>query len=170
MSQKSGQAAREGRPSTFTQEVADRICLELMGGKSLRSTCAGAGMPCPTTVYNWLVQYPAFMEHYARAREVQTDVLADEVITIADTEPDPHKARVMIDARKWLAGKLRPKKYGDRVEVEHLGGNGLSGGIVVNIIRHQPQAIEAEFVELPRLWEAGSQTPAKERASTPISR
>ena len=76
----------------------------------------------------------------------------------------------MIDARKWLAGKLRPKKYGDRVEVEHLGGNGLSGGIVVNIIRHQPQAIEAEFVELPRLWEAGSQTPAKERASTPISR
>jgi len=91
----------------------------LMAGKSLREICAMGGMPGASTVYAWLGQYREFSDMYARAREVQADVLADEVIEIADTEPDPNRARVMIDARKWLASKLRPKKYGDRVELDH---------------------------------------------------
>ena len=51
-----------------------------------------------------------------RAREKQADFYADEIITIADTEPDAAIARVRIDARKWTASKLRPKVYGDRVK------------------------------------------------------
>jgi hypothetical protein len=54
---------------------------------------------------------------YARAREERADMIADEVITIADTDPDPQRARVRIDARKWWAAKVNPRKYADKAEV-----------------------------------------------------
>jgi len=57
---------------------------------------------------------------YARAREDQADWHADEIVAIADTETDAAKARNRIDARKWKAAKLKPKVYGDRVNVEDL--------------------------------------------------
>ena len=47
------------------------------------------------------------------------DHYADEIIEIADKTTDPQKARVQIDSRKWIASKLKPKKYGDRQTVEH---------------------------------------------------
>ncbi len=56
---------------------------------------------------------------YARAREEQADFYADEIVTIADTEPDAATARVRVDARKWVASKLKPKRYGDKLA---LGG------------------------------------------------
>ena len=65
-------------------------------------------------------------EQYARARDAQSDVIADEILMIADTEDDPQKARVRIDARKWLAGKMKPKVYGDKQTVEHQGGVSIS--------------------------------------------
>jgi len=110
---------KTGRPSTFSVDVAGTICQEIMAGKSLREICAREDMPGASTVYAWLREHPEFQEGYALAREVQADVLADEVIEIADTEPDPNRARVMIDARKWLASKLRPKKYGDHLKLDH---------------------------------------------------
>ena len=55
------------------------------------------------------------------AREEQADFHADEIIEIADTEPDPNKARVRIDARKWKAAKMQPKKYGDKIDLNHSG-------------------------------------------------
>jgi hypothetical protein len=66
-----------------------------------------------------LREHPEFQEGYVRAREIQADILADEIIEIADTEPDPQKDRNLIDARKWLAGKLRPKRYGDHLKLDH---------------------------------------------------
>lgn len=144
------QVAKTGRPSTFSPDVAEEICQELMAGKSLRQICAVEGMPGTATVYKWLGQYDAFRDSYARAREVQADVLADEIIEIADTEPDPNRARVMIDARKWLASKLRPKKYGDRVALDHKV-EGYSGmHVTVNVaparVPESP-AIDGEVVQ-----------------------
>jgi hypothetical protein len=71
-------------------------------------------------------------EQYARARDAQSDVIADEILMIADTEEDAQKARVRIDARKWLAGKMKPKVYGDKQTVEHSGG--LSINLVDNFV------------------------------------
>jgi hypothetical protein len=75
-------------------------------------------------VFRWLANNKEFRDQYARAREVQADVLADEILDIADDSSDPAKARVQIDARKWLAGKLRPKVYGDKVSQEITGADG----------------------------------------------
>lgn len=54
---------------------------------------------------------------YARAQEIRADLLADEVIDISDNDPDAQRARNRIDARKWSSGKLAPKKYGDRIDL-----------------------------------------------------
>lgn len=114
-----------GRPSAFTDELAEEICTRIASGKSLRSICLGDDMPAQSTVFKWLSEKPHFSEQYARAREVQADTLFDDVLAIADQydtqadkeDPDTiQRARLRIDARKWMAGKLQPKKYGDKVQ------------------------------------------------------
>ena len=124
-----------GRPSSFTQEVADYICTELGKGRSLRKILQEDGMPSYQTVYSWLAAHPHFLDQYTRAREEQAETLADEIVDIADETPEMnpiidrngeliriemHSAYLQwqkqrIEARKWTAAKLRPKKYGDRV-------------------------------------------------------
>lgn len=121
-----------GRPSEFTQEVADAICAELAEGKSLRSVCKAEEMPCIRTVFTWMRTYPEFLQQYARAKEESADALADEILDIADDsardfvsgENGPvfnsehvQRSRLRVDTRKWIASKLKPKKYGDKVAV-----------------------------------------------------
>jgi hypothetical protein len=124
-----------GRPSIFTQDVADTICIRLSEGESLKTITQDEMMPNRATVYRWLAADPSFCDMYARAREDQADTLADEIIAIADEQPEivavidkrtgeliEHKLdgaflqwqKNRIDARKWTAMKLKPKKYGDR--------------------------------------------------------
>jgi hypothetical protein len=129
---------RRGAPEfPFTAEVSARICELIAVGHSLRQICEQPGFPDRTTVHRWL-QKPEredFRLQYARAREAQADTFADEIHDIADTpmrvrkitKPDggtetitegmvEHR-RLQIDARKWLAGKLKPKKYGEKLEL-----------------------------------------------------
>lgn len=112
------------RPSNYTQEMADLICDRLANGESLRSICRDDVSPGQTTVFRWLAANDEFRKQYARARESQADAIADEILNIADEAVDPAKARVQIDARKWLAGKMRPKVYGDKVLTEVTGADG----------------------------------------------
>jgi hypothetical protein len=125
-----------GRPSLFTEHIATVICVRLSEGESLKSITRDEEMPDRATVYRWLAAYPDFCDLYARAREDQADTLADEIIAIADEQPEvipvidrrtgeliEHKLdnaflqwqKNRIDARKWTAMKLKPKKYGDRL-------------------------------------------------------
>jgi hypothetical protein len=110
-----------GRPSRYNEKLAETICERIAEGESLRRICEDPGLPNRSTVHEWLRREPVFSDQYARARELQADHYADEIIEIADTEPNPQRARVRIDARKWTAAKLRPKKYGNRRVVEHKG-------------------------------------------------
>jgi hypothetical protein len=111
-----------GRPSTYTPEIAERICRELAEGKSLRKICEADDMPAQGTVYVWIeTDRDGFQEKYTRAREFQADTFVDEIVDISDEEPDSQRARVRIDARKWSAGKMRPKKYGEKVDLNHTG-------------------------------------------------
>lgn len=109
-----------GRPSTYSEEMADKICEEIAQGAALYILCLKDGYPAERTVYQWLEKRPDFAQKYARARDRQQDRCVDEMIVIADGCRDPNKARIQIDARKWRASKLAPKKYGDKLE---LGSN-----------------------------------------------
>ena len=124
----------------FDQKVADIICIGLSEGMSLRQILKAdttGVLPAQSTVYEWLLRHPLFAEQYARAREEQADTNADEILEIADEMPPEYtdeKGRTSLDvtyiqwqknrieARKWTAAKLRPKKYGDRVAVEGVEG------------------------------------------------
>lgn len=131
-----------GRPSDYTQEMADFICAELADGKSLRSICRDSEDLNTGKVMRWLASNKDFQEQYARARELQADALFDETLDIADqydsakdaSTPDViNRAKLRIDTRKWIAGKLRPKKYGDKIQQEHTGADGSP--LQINIVR-----------------------------------
>ena len=130
-------APKRTSKSTYTVQVADIICLRLSEGESLQEIVKTEGMPDRATVYRWLLEQPVFCDKYIRAREEQADTLADEIIGIADESPetvevrDKHGAVIdvkidsgyvayqkqRIEARKWTAMKLKPKKYGDKLEL-----------------------------------------------------
>ncbi len=121
------------RQLEFTQEIADIICERLADGESLRSICRDDDMPSTVTICKWLGRLPDFANQYARARELQADAMFDDCLDIANrvaigvttitkaSGVEVHEGdmlnhrRLQIDVRKWAAGKLRPKKYGDIV-------------------------------------------------------
>jgi hypothetical protein len=113
---------------TYTHKIATEICRKLAEGASLRKICRPKSMPSRGSVFEWAcgatdaAREDGFPDMYRRARECQADGFFDEVVDIADNTKDPQKARVQIDARKWAAGKMRPKVYGDKINHEHSGG------------------------------------------------
>ena len=108
-----------GRPSTYTEEMGNRICDKLTEGVSLRKLCMQKEFPTASTVYVWLDRFPDFAERYARAREAATEDMLEDLLEIADNENiDPNDKRVRIDTRKWVMGRLKPKKYGDKQTVD----------------------------------------------------
>ena len=78
-------------------------------------------------MYKWIFERQAFADMYTRAREMQADTLADEIVHIGmtTTAKTAHRDRIRMDAFKWAAAKLAPKKYGDKHQVEHAGKIGV---------------------------------------------
>lgn len=144
-----------GRPSDYTPELAATICYRLAHGESLRGICKDDDMPDAATIYRWLASadelYKGFCEQYARARDAQADFYAEEIIEISDNGTNDwmerrseaekgagvntgwvlngehvQRSRLRVDARKWFASKVAPKKYGDKFMNEHTGADGGS--------------------------------------------
>lgn len=126
--------AKIGRPTEYSLELAEIICTKIATqSKGIARICEAAGFPHPSTFYRWLAKEEngAFREMYARAKDQQADLLADEVLDIADNNRYDREAfvglnhiqrdKVRIDARKWKASKLAPQKYGDKLDVTTLG-------------------------------------------------
>jgi hypothetical protein len=125
-----------GRPSDYSREIALEICKRLGNGESLRQICASLGMPGKTTIMRWLNDNAEFRAQYARARELQAEHWAEEILEISDdsrndfVEKEGHAAlnseninrsRLRVDTRKWLMARLAPKKYGDKITNELVG-------------------------------------------------
>ncbi|CAB4127682.1 hypothetical protein UFOVP93_20 [uncultured Caudovirales phage] len=131
-----------GRPLEYTKEIGDLICeLVSIHGMGLKRLCKEyEALPSHTTIKRWRHKIEAFRAQYAQAKIDQADILAEECLEIADDlvnnmyqqnvvedeEHDHYKidngivncARLRIDARKWLASKLLPKQYGDKLLLE----------------------------------------------------
>lgn len=109
-----------GRPSDYTQEIADYICSKLAEGMSLRAICrsedSGLNLPDESTVRQWVVDdREGFYPQYTRAREIGLDCRADAAIEDAKAAKDAALGRLSFDAERWYLSKLAPKKYGDKV-------------------------------------------------------
>ncbi|WP_312321203.1 terminase small subunit protein [Stenotrophomonas sp.] len=138
--------------------MANLICERIADGESLKAICAEEHMPGRATVFRWLSAHETFRDMYAHAREEQAETLADEIVGIADEQctmvrADKHSSsdddgegntevvfdstavarnRLRVDARKWVAAKLKPRKFSDRIQQEHSGPGG--GPIEVEVV------------------------------------
>lgn len=141
---------KQGAPSKYTKELADAICkLTANSNMSLISVCQVLSTKQSSidrsTVTRWLDKYEDFCTEYARAKESQADFLAEEMIKVAEDAqeiiitrkipnfkagPYMQAVRLKIDTMKFIAAKLKPKKYGDKVDVTS-GGKELKGMTVV---------------------------------------
>lgn len=123
-----------GRPTDYSEALADLICSRIADGQSLRSICRDEDMPDRATVFRWLASREDFATKYAYAREQQADLYAESIVDISDElevqatyqgedvrlDVSPTavaRNRLRVDARKWYAAKLAPKKYGDRTNM-----------------------------------------------------
>lgn len=127
-----------GQPTTYDPEIGKQICALIAQAVSLKAICEMEGMPPLRTVVEWRWRNPDFSLAYAQAREDSADAFADEIMAIADDrsqdwkqdeetgvfKPDfdvINRAKLRVDARKWIAAKLKPASYGERVEATIKG-------------------------------------------------
>lgn len=144
-----------GRPTKFTPSLVHSICERIADGESLRSICRDDTMPAKSTVMAWLADdaHQEFRTKYTLAREIQADGFVDEMVEIADdgtndwmekrsAEGDVtgyqengealRRSQLRILTRQWIAEKLKPKKYGNKVDLNVDGKVALVPQISIN--------------------------------------
>lgn len=129
-----------GRPSSFSQDIVDEICERLSNGEPLAVICRDAHMPCDDTVRNWMDVREDVSRSIARARERGFDQIAADCLAIADDRSQDVKivgregeeyevansefiqrSKVRIETRLKLLAKWDPKRYGDKLDLNHAG-------------------------------------------------
>lgn len=101
---------------TTTQQLVEHIIDDVLAGSTLKNALATRDMTAQAFA-RILQGDRAAAAAYARAAELRADLLADEIVSIADSDSDPAKVRNQIQARQWLASKLNAKRYGDRIDL-----------------------------------------------------
>lgn len=115
-----------GRPTDYTQELADDICTLLSDGDSMRKICRMESMPCLSTVWKWLRENEEFSHQYDRSIQERAEAHTEDMLEIADDSTiDVQRAKLMVDTRKWHSARMKPKKYGDKIQTEHSGNIGI---------------------------------------------
>jgi hypothetical protein len=115
----------------------DAIIADVAAGAPVRKLIVEHGIS-GRQFYGHLNASAQAAERYARAKEAALEAMADEMLDIADdVERDTYedgegavriapdvvnRARLRVDTRKWIMSKLAPKKYGDKLDVDHKGG------------------------------------------------
>lgn len=113
------------RPTTYTDAIADRICAAIASGQTVRQVIIDG--ITHETWFPWLGRHEYFAQQYARARDTSADMFETEILQEAmAVSPEMAAAsRVKIDALKWVTARRAPKRYGDRVAVDHAGSIGI---------------------------------------------
>lgn len=134
-------------PTKYTLKLAEKVCAEIMNGRSLRSICTDAGMPNKSTVMRWMAGNEDFVKLYTAAKAIQAEGFADELIAIADTPQLGKKTvrkngkvetttgdmiehrKLQVSSRQWIIERILSKKYGTKIQQEITGRDG--GPVVI---------------------------------------
>jgi len=126
--------------------IIKAVCDRLIEGESLRKICTDNKMPSKSTILRWINEDTAFSTIIAQARVLQADGLDDDIQDvindIKDGTIDPNAGRVVIWGLQWRASKLRPKRYGDKLDID------TSVKVSIDVVRYDTPAIECEQVDL----------------------
>lgn len=113
------------RARPYDPAIAEQICGRIALGEGLADICDSIGVE-RSSVWRWLKSVNSFADDYARARQLQLDTFADEIVPLSDTAQGMDSAGVQAvklrtDNRKWLLSKLRADVYGDKLDVTSKG-------------------------------------------------
>ena len=135
-------------PEAVPADIAEEIIEWISIGQTLREYCRQEGKPSWRSVYRWMEKDKEFAARIAHARELGHDAIAEETLEIIDTEPEfaeswsqfggsKHRdsahatwLKNRVEQRMKLLAKWNPKKYGDKVGVEHSGSIALDAAIL----------------------------------------
>jgi len=151
----SNAGARERKPRiTYSDELLATILDRVANGEPLSRVCDSDDMPSRKSFFEWVAKDDSIKAKYEFAIQMRADIYAESIIDIADEEVTMIKAskhgggeddgdievvfdsaavarnRLRVDARKWYASKLAPKKYGDKVQTEVSGAIGIDAAPV----------------------------------------
>jgi hypothetical protein len=117
----------------YSEELFESVCDKIAtSADGLEKICQECGISA-RHFHRWIAENENLRQKYASAREEQADFLADQILKLADDKSGDTQAgefgevgnaaaiqrsRLQVEARKWIAAKLKPKKYGDKVEVD----------------------------------------------------
>ncbi len=120
------------------KKLVDSVCELIESGLSLRKSLKAINLQS-TTFYSFIDSDEEKRQQYARACEERAEVIADEIIEISDNSQNDtittddeeiivnheniQRSKLRVDSRKWLLGKLAPKKYGDSTKLVHEGNS-----------------------------------------------
>lgn len=132
-----------GRPTKYTIALGTRICKRIADGESVRHLIKDEKMPSSSTIFRWLLddKRKVFWEQYEKARNIQAELMFEELLDIADdgsndfyerenkdgssyTVTDSEvigRSRLRVDVRKWYLSKVLPKKFGDKMDLTSKG-------------------------------------------------
>lgn len=100
----------------FTKEIGDMFCALVANGQSMRSICTEEPFPSRVTIFQWMREQPEFAAAYDKARREGAHAMVDDVMEICDDPSlDPNDKRIRVDTRKWIASRVLPKVYGDKL-------------------------------------------------------
>lgn len=138
---------KPGRPSIWSQEIADRICELMVEGKDMQEICSMPDMPSRSTVLRWQQQRPEFDAQCVRAREALAEFELHKLKKLAEncTEKNVNATRVKLNHYQWRVMKIAPRIYGERVQTEITGANG--GPLQVQALTVDARALAPEHRE-----------------------
>lgn len=131
--------------STFTTEVAAKFCAAIAEGGTLRSVCKKSGMPSKATVFKWLGANVDFQKMYETATDERADTMIDEIVDIADNckvDADSiRKAKLRIHARVEQAQRMKPRKYGSKLQLTGEGGGPIQSKATLDVSTLSTEAL-----------------------------
>jgi hypothetical protein len=115
----------------------------------MRTVCKADGMPNISTLFKWIREKSEFSQQYAKATEERTEAMSEDLLDIADDGSNDlmriqkgnetyeienkevtNRSKLRVDTRKWLMSKMKPKKYGDKLDVLS-DGKALVGNTII---------------------------------------
>ena len=142
----------------------DKVFLDIIQqielGRSLKNILDDDTYPISrATFYNWLNENPERIELYKKATEIRADGIFDDMLEISDDRSKDtfldaqgnrqqsmvavNRSRLQLDTRKWVLGRMNPKKYSEKLDITS-GGDKLK---IVPIVGMQIINQEDEVVE-----------------------
>lgn len=155
-------AKKRGGQTKYSEALFKAICFDIStSSRGTKHICESHGITYPT-LYNWINNDEELFKQYARAKDMQADMLAEEIISIADDGSNDtvetfdkngnpieienkewtNRSKLRVDARKWVASKLKPRKYGDKVDLTTDGKEIKAAPIIGMVIKSDDEETE----------------------------